>query len=370
MRIAMVTALHPHDDVRIYHKEALTLAHAGHHVEIWNPRYEGVGESGILFCKLLLPPGRTQRLWREGNVIMSLLRERSVQVCHLHDPELLTLILRLQRADVMVVYDAHEDLPRSISTKNWIFTPLRPAASKYACWLLDRKARMTNGIIAATKSIAATLPNSVLVRNRVTGSDCARFWCASQNESPQPMTVCYAGAITERRGIFEMTRACASIGATLLLAGEFESEALYRKLFAMPESDAVCYKGCLNRDKLALFYAQSQAGLLLLGDTPSYRSSEPVKLFEYLCAGLPVIAWDYPIWRDLVGDAAVHFVPPGDVSAASAAIKQILLDPSMWASAMRQREACFVRFGFADDAERLLTLYNRLEECSHQHHAH
>ena len=41
-RIAMLTTLHPHDDIRIYHKESKALAQAGWRGEKYKPR-EGAG---------------------------------------------------------------------------------------------------------------------------------------------------------------------------------------------------------------------------------------------------------------------------------------------------------------------------------------
>ena len=67
-RIAMLTTLHPHDDIRIYHKESKALARAGWRVEIYNPRMEAAGEYGIRFRRLILPSTRTIRLLRGRSI--------------------------------------------------------------------------------------------------------------------------------------------------------------------------------------------------------------------------------------------------------------------------------------------------------------
>jgi glycosyltransferase involved in cell wall biosynthesis len=95
---------------------------------------------------------------------------------------------------------------------------------------------------------------------------------------------------------------------------------------------------------------------------PAHLESLPIKLFEYMAAGIPVVASDFPAWRELVGDAGV-LIDPYDVGAIAEAIDTLLGDPDT-AEAMgaRGREAVRERYGWEAEAERLLSLYERLDE--------
>lgn len=357
-RIAMVTTAHPHDDVRIYHKEAKTLSRAGWRVEIINAHFGGTDENGIRFCRVALPGGRLWRMASARKVAAEALLQSRADICMLHDPELLPLLADLQRMVIITAYDAHEDLPAQLMTKPWIPPFLGGAAARWGRRLLTRYLPLADGVLTATGGIAQSLEGLnkriCVVRNRPTADDCILFDTARSNIAPIPKAICYAGALTEQRGIYRMIRCCHAAGGTLLLAGAFESEAVRQKAEAMPEYACVQYFGVLGRQGVAELYAKSGVGLLLLADTPSYRESEPIKLFEYLCAGLPVVASDFLHWRETVPDG-VTFVANDDeaVSAIRLAItRPVAVDIKI----ARQK------FSFKTDEERLLQFFDVLEQ--------
>ena len=360
-RIAMVTTAHAHDDVRIYHKQAKTLARAGWRVEIINPHFGGTDESGIRFCRVALPNGRLWRMLSARRAAAEALLQSRADICVLHDPELLPLLSELGRMAIIAAYDAHEDLPAQLRTKPWIPSPLRDTASRWGRRLLTKYLPMAGGVLAATGGIAQTLEGLndriCVVQNRPTQEDFALFDAARTGIRPAPVTVCYAGALTEQRGLYRMIRCCHAAGAALLLAGAFESEAVRQRAQAMPEYVCVKYLGVLGRQGIAELYAKCDAGLLLLCDTPAYRESEPIKLFEYLCAGLPVIAGDFSHWRNVAPASGVSFVPSGSDEEAISAIRQAIAYPAeVDIKAARQK------FGFKADEERLLQFFDALEQ--------
>lgn len=63
-------------------------------------------------------------------------------------------------------------------------------------------------------------------------------------------------------------------------------------------------------------------------DHPFYqRDTSPLKLFEYMAAGKPIVSADLPPIRDIVDDTMLTFVPPGDSEALATAIRMILEEP-------------------------------------------
>lgn len=89
-------------------------------------------------------------------------------------------------------------------------------------------------------------------------------------------------------------------------------------------------------------------------DAPDYFS--PLKLFEYLAAGLAVVAADLPGVVDVTGGAAV-LVPPGNVRALAGAVAGLAADPERrTALGAAGRAAVFERHTWADRARSILWL--------------
>jgi glycosyltransferase involved in cell wall biosynthesis len=57
------------------------------------------------------------------------------------------------------------------------------------------------------------------------------------------------------------------------------------------------------------------------------RDTSPLKLFEYLAAGKPIVCADIPPVRDVVDKSIVRFVHPGSISSLAGGIRDVLENP-------------------------------------------
>ena len=251
------------------------------------------------------------------------------KIVHFHDPELIPAGLVLRLAGRRVIYDAHEDLPRQIQSKEWLPSYLRrPVAGLAEAfeWLAGRS---FDGIIAATPDIADRFPQrkTLVVQNFPIADE---LYCdVSTAYAERPKVITYIGGVSRERGALEMIDAmdhvAAELGAELELAGPFFFSQLERELAARPGWRKARYLGVLDREGVRDAMSRARVGLVLLHPTESYLRAYPVKMFEYMAAGIPVIASDFPLWRTIVEEAGAGLlVDPKSPAQVAEAISWLL----------------------------------------------
>ena len=364
-RIVHVTTVHPRDDIRIFRKECVSLARAGY--EVVQVVGDGLGEAVVDGVRIVdigaRPAGRLARMRQQPRRALEAVRSLAPALVHVHDPELLPLACALAREGVPAVYDAHEDVPRQILTKQWIASPLRRALS----WGFERyenaRVRPLAAVVAATPHIAQRF--ATVARRSVSVANYPFLGELAPPTAPvsRERVVCYVGGIMRTRGIFEMVRALPQVpGVRLLLAGNFEDAALEQALRAEPGWAQVDYLGLIGREQVRSVLARASAGLVTLLPMPSYVDSLPIKMFEYMSAELPVIASDFPLWRDIVVRQACGVcVDPADPAAIAAAIRA-LVDAPQQVQAMGRagRAAVLEQYNWPQAERELLALYEAL----------
>jgi glycosyltransferase involved in cell wall biosynthesis len=363
MKIVHLTTLHPPEDVRILLKECRTLAVNGHDVvlaarvptetTIEGVRVVPVGtrevRSGV--------PGLARRLlaaWRAA-------RKAKAGAYHLHDPELIPVGLMLKIGRARVVYDVHEDTPLDL-----VSLGDRESRRLARFWrALERLAGAHfDAIVAATPGIARSFPpgKTVVVRNFPLVAETTAFAGPTQRERER--AVVYLGRISEDRGVWTMLAAAESADATLVLAGPVPQR-LLDDLRRNPAWNRADYRGWLSREEVAVELKRSRAGLLVLEPRQAYLESLPVKLFEYMAAGIPVVASDFPAWREILAPARCGLlVDPSSPEAVGEAIEWVLEHPEK-AGEMGARGRAVVqeRYTWERESTELIALYERLSRA-------
>lgn len=284
---------------------------------------------------------------------------------HLHDPELIPAGLLLKLLGKRVVYDVHEHYGKLIRSKFWIPKPLRWLIAGMTNALERSAAFVFDGIVVATPAIAEVFPapKTVVVQNFALVSEFISIDAADYQTRGH--NVAYVGSITRDRGAEEMVKAMASAAdvkaPVMLLAGPFAPPSLKADLQREPGYAHVDYLGVLDRQEVQRTLARSRAGLVVLHPESNYLDSYPVKLFEYMSAGLPVIASDFPYWKQFISDIGSGLmVDPLDTGAISDAIRWLLEHP-VEAEEMgkRGREAVLTHYSWEGEARKLVDFYRQ-----------
>jgi glycosyltransferase involved in cell wall biosynthesis len=183
----------------------------------------------------------------------------------------------------------------------------------------------------------------------------------------RPCRVIHHGDLTEQRGLVSMIEAIARVdlekAPVLRLAGSL-APALQRRIANLPGMRRTDYLGWLNQERLAEELEQARAGLVLLHPTNNYRVIRPNKLYEYMAAGLPVIASDFSHWREVIAPAKCGLlVDPLDSRAIAQAVEYLLTHPEE-AEAMgeRGRRAVIAQYNWQRERHKLVAGYDDLFE--------
>ncbi len=358
-RICMITSVHRNDDIRIYHKEAKALARAGYRVYIVSPNACGRDDLGIRFIKSEMPRNRLMRIATAWHRVLKVAESIKADVYHIHDPELLPLAWILKKHGAKVIYDAHEDTTKQILSKPYLPLPMRKPLSIVYNVLEKEAVKALDVTVCVTQKIADKFGKTAIIHNY----PCLEEFLNVEQSPPEyrnrPRQVCYLGAISKSRGIEQILETSKLINGRIALAGATETAEIKKTLEI--QSGRIRYLGVLDRLDAVRLLNHSRVGLLILAPTPNYRESLPIKLFEYMMAGIPVVASDFESWRKMGFDVCTLFVNPYHPVAIAEAVNYLLDNPDI-AEKMGEagKRLVLKEFAFKNEELKLLDVYKEL----------
>jgi glycosyltransferase involved in cell wall biosynthesis len=444
-RVAVLTSVHDALDPRIFFKQCRTLAAAGFEVHLLARHPRDETRAGVRIHALPRPRSRRDRPAQWLRLLWRTLRLRP-RVIHIHDPELLPLLLLLKRlTGAAAIYDAHEYYGEEVARRAWIPAPLRRPAARVTDRVESWVARRIDAVVAVNEHMAAGFrrrgARAVAIHNypvigsgewgagsgealtprrealtpgpspnpgrgeplgnggptdpplprlgvgdeipRSHGSPspsigrggrrvrASRRAAATPSPTPHPASsvVGYVGLLSPDRGLATVYEAARMLcerlpSASVRVIGRVDWEGIGDGVPRDPaawQAAGVELAGTIPADRVPGALAGLAVGWIPFLDTPNNRRTIPLKLLEYMAAGLPVVASEIGYLAAIVRASGCGLLaPPGDAAAHADALADLLADRDrarqMGAAG---RAAVERRYTWKGEGRRLVRLYRR-----------
>lgn len=335
LKIAHVTTVHRRMDPRIYEKEAAAALEAfPGQVALFCADGKGDAFVNGLYIRDMgrLAKSRPVRILKGNFSVVRTCWVAKPELVHFHDPELIPAGLILRACGFIVIYDVHEDMKLQIKSKRWLPRWLRPLVGIAVRWVELVSSFLFTAIIAATPRIAKNFRSKtvITVRNYPILNKEESFKSFKKEDPP---AFGYVGGISEVRGIHAMFDALAIVNAshkcTLHLAGKLLDAHLKDEILQYTATGTAVWHGLVSREEVNQILSNLCCGFVVLMPLENYLESLPTKMFEYMAAGLPVIASDFPVWREIIDDAGCGIlVDPQDPNAIADAMSFVINNPN------------------------------------------
>jgi glycogen(starch) synthase len=375
MRIAMLLHKSVQFDSRV-RREASALASAGH--EVWVLELAQVPDGTACLDgfrrRSVLPDRRLRRalpsqLYRAmllGSFVRGIVSLRP-DVVHAHDAAMLlpgAFGARLVGAGL--VYDSHE-LAASVPYRERLWSWFVRAIERAVVPRCDAVITVSDGIAQRLRDRYRLNATPTVVRNVSAlerhGTGGLRRQLGIDGETP---LVLHQGAPAPDRGCEVLIDAVAQLtGVHLVFLGDPEpgyGEELGARIRQAKIGGRVSASPSVPLEQLLAYTAEADVGVTLLQDTcENHRLALPNKLFEYIAAGIPVVASAMPETEKLVDAYGIGWcVTPDDPVAVAQGISEALRARGDRALQARLAKAA-AQLGWSREQGRLLALYEHLE---------
>lgn len=367
-RVCHITTVHGPFDDRIFFKQCRSLAAAGFDTHLVAPVEQETGEDGVRIHPVAVPSSRLLRpvvgAWRAFRTA----RRLKAALYQVHDPELLWVALLLKKRGNRVVYDMHESMRGHILTKTWLGpTWMRKLASRLYGWFEDLAIRKLDHVLVVVESMRADIlkyhpaqaEKVTVLRNLPVVALIDRSLQVLPKDPA--FTLIYVGGLSRIRGIKEVVQALEQVpGVRLKLLGPWSDDAYRAECTALPAWAQVQDLGQVRMDAVYDHIRAADAGLCLLYPVHNYMISLPIKTFEYMACGLPMLLSDFPFWQETFGPYA-WFTDARDPGAIASAIRAAQADAEGRVRKGREgRATVLAQYSWESESRILVDLYRSI----------
>jgi glycosyltransferase involved in cell wall biosynthesis len=280
-------------------------------------------KDGVKIYGLKKETNRFSRMLNSPKIVYKKALELNADIYHLHDPELIPIGIKLKKKGKKVIFDSHEDIPDQILGKPYLNQYLLKIISRIYAIYERNILKYFDRVIAATPFIQGKISRwcsfVTNINNYPITSEFGNV--VGRNDTEVPV-VCFIGMIMEISGIKQIIEALeyCKTNVRLKLAGNFSPTSLHDEVIQYKGWEKVDELGFLDRKKMNQIFSLSLAGIVCPLPLPDHLNSQPNKMFEYMSAGLPVIASNFPHYQRIIEEnncgICVDPYKPGEITGA------------------------------------------------------
>ena len=358
------------NDIRVFHKECVSLAKAGYDVTMVCPNAEdkeaqGVHVRGVKYEE----KGDFARFTKLSKLLYDKAKEVDADIYHFNDPASIRYGVKLKKAGKKVIFDAFEDhgslwMNRGTGIKGLLFKAIGKWYERYE----KKQCAKFDAILCCyhwTKDrLQQVNPNCDLVFNFpiVNSAEIS----APKGVNSQKPSICYAGTMSDAWNIPTIIDAIEGTNIHFNLAG-WGGNNLMARMKAQQGWSQVEFFGKLPKQEVVeKVYNRSDIGMALYHYSPlchgKVGNMSNNKLFEYMLMGMPVVCTDFDLWKEVIEKNHCGIcVNPSDKKAIREAIEYIAGHPEEALEMGRNGQRMVLeKYNWASQEKILLDMYKSI----------
>jgi len=277
-----------------------------------------------------------------------------------------------RRSGAKLVYDSHE---------LYVERNRKKTASRVGKFLLSQLEsfliRRTDAVITVNESIADELSRRYRIRTPtvVMNTPSRTFHPVNRNVNSLRESLgiksdyrllLYAGSMTFNRGLEKLIQSLVYLPDCYLVLMGYGTDEYKKHLLELTRitgmESRVSFFGPVPPDEVTIYAASADLGVAPIENAClSYYYCSPNKVFEYIHAGLAVVASDFPELRRVIHQHDIGYTfNPDDPRDISRAVNYIFENPERWQRMKQNTLTASQYYNWENESKKLLNLYGTL----------